>query len=1177
MSARFIAGRAGSGKTHHCLETIRARLRQDAARGNRLLLIVPEQASFQMERALIETPDLPAFTRCEVLSLQRLAYRVFAETGADPRRGDQTIGAFGRMMVIRRLIRRERSALRLLGAVADKPGLIERMSRTIDELMHEAIDPAQLTQIADQMGDSDPLASAKLDDVSRLYQAYLEYLQDDRIDPAQYLQLAAERLDGVPWLPGAEVWVDGFAGFTRQEYHLLAELSRRVANIEITMLVEPDAPALSGAQRPTLSYSRFARAERTIVRLRTELQARGVELADPIRLRGTTGASRFTAVELARLEQRLFVVPANGVTKAAPVAEATDACRAIRVVDFPDRRAEVEAAVAEIQRLTRLPNAPLRYRDIAIIVRDLGAYHDLISSAMRSRSIPCFIDRRQPTTHHPLIELVRGLMAVAVDDCRLNSVRLLLKTGLLPMQVEEADLLENYLIAHGIQGRQRWAVEWMYTRFFARGRSETDQISPAQQTLLARINQSRAAWQQWVGPWLALTADRAQATGRAWAVGLFACLERVEAGARLESWVAAARADGAPDAADMHRQVWQDFLTLLDEFVNALGDESMQVDEFRETLEAGLADFNLGLAPPTLDSVLVGAIERSRHPELRAALLLGFDEAHYPMRRAEDPLLGDAEREALRSADAEIGPSRGQMLIDERMLAYIALTRAGERLWISHPRQAPDGKPLLASAYLRDVLEAVPGLAVEHAPDAVASRDADWVSSLPQLAARLAGEFRYRPRLAEDADPAKRASWNALYETARRQEDWQPTLRRCLAGLRQVNLAALAPGLIEQAVRLLFTASVSRLECFAACAFRHYAEYWLHLEERVEAEANQIDLGKVCHAILEKLVDDLMRDNQRIADLQDDDITERVDQIVRTTLPSIAADVMLDDARSEFLLDRSRGHLARVTRWQRDFAARGKFRPAAVEFAFGFRGTSPVRLRTPKGREVLLRGRIDRVDVAELGDELLGLVVDYKRSHDRRLHLVEVYHGLALQLVGYLLALRQAGESLAGRRIRPIAALYLPLLEPYRTVTHPDQPSASAYRCRGVIDESALAVIDDSVQPGTAGSSFIAARLKNDGQPYAAGDLAATAELSALIGHVEQRMGQLADDIIDGRVGIEPFRLHRHMPCSFCSYKAICRYEIETQPFRKLEGMKRSDVLSRVLLDSQGAGEPSAT
>lgn len=1162
MSVRFVVGRAGSGKTFRCLEAVRARLREDAADGNRLLLIVPEQASFQVERAIIETPDIPAYTRCEVLSFQRLAFRIFAETGADARRADQTIGGFGRMMVIRRLIRRERPALRLLGSVADKPGLIGQVAGAIDELMREEVDPGKLAEVADSREQIDPLGAAKLADVARLYQAYLDYLIEDRIDPAQYLNLAAQRLDGCTFLSGADVWVDGFAGFTRQEFHLLAEVARRSAHVEITMLVAPSADAVEATELPAVSYSRFARAERTLVRLRQELLKRGIATEAPLRLEGP--GRRYLRPELARLEEMLFIASGDKAAAATPpgAAQQGDLSRpAVKIVELADRRIEVAAAIAEIQRLAA---GGMRYREMAIIVRDLTAYHDLISAAMRARGIPCFIDRRQPTTHHPLIELVRALLQVAQDDCRLESVRLTLKTGLLSLEPHEADLLENYVIACGISGRARWSQPWQYTRFFQH-RGEDDDLREAQKVLLARINALRARWVEAVGPWLQLGRG-GPVDGRTWATQLFACLERIGAGQKLEQWAQTATADGQADLADTHRQVWLDFTELLDEFVRALGGEAMRIDEFRETLEAGLAEFNLGLAPPTLDQVLVGQVERSRHPEVRAALLLGFDEAHYPMRRSEDPLLGDAERDAMQRADAQIGPSRHQKLGDERMLAYIALTRASERLWISYPRQEADGKPLQPSAYLQDVLNALPGTSVEHTADPHISRSPLFVSHVSQLGAALAREFRYRPQLAEETDPQNRALWNGLYEAARSRGEWTTDLRRALAGLGYTNRVDCDPALASSLIAEPFSASVSRLESFAACPFRHFADYLLKLEERVEADTDQVDLGLFCHAILEKLVYELTAEKRRLADLENDEINERVDRIAKQTLPAIAADLMLEDARSEFLCDRSRGHLNRVTRWQRDFARRGQFRPAAAEFPFGFkrRPDAVVRLTTPKGREVLLRGKIDRVDVAELGDELLGLVVDYKRARDRRLDLTKVYHGLALQLVGYLIALRQAGKSLAGRPVRPVAALYLPLLEPFRTIAHPDEEVGPSFKCRGILDSSVIETVDDSVVSGGPGSAFIAARIKKDGQPYSSCDLAVRGQLAAAIGHVERRIGELADAIIDGEIGIRPYRLNRVMPCSFCPHKPVCRYEIETQPFRKLDGMNRSDALDRM-------------
>jgi hypothetical protein len=154
--------------------------------------------------------------------------------------------------------------------------------------------------------------------------------------------------------------------------------------------------------------------------------------------------------------------------------------------------------------------------------------------------------------------------------------------------------------------------------------------------------------------------------------------------------------------------------------------------------------------------------------------------------------------------------------------------------------------------------------------------------------------------------------------------------------------------------------------------------------------------------------------------------------------PAQTPQVADDDAGrrpQRILFDRTAAS-ARATRRQRD-AANGRFaRGRSVSFGLNNR-SAPLTLTTPGGRTLLLRGIIDRVDVAELTDELLGTVIDYKHTTDRKLDLTQVYHGLALQLVGYLLALEQLGESLTGRPIRPVAAFYLPLIEPYKSLDHP--------------------------------------------------------------------------------------------------------------------------------------------
>ncbi len=1159
MSVRFVIGRAGSGKTHRCLEAVRARLRVEPVDGPPLLLLVPEQASFQAEKTLVETPDVPGFTRCQVLSFNRLAFRIFAEAGADPRRADETIGEFGRMMVLRRLLRRRCGDLRLMGTVADRPGFISALAGSIEELLRENAAPELLAETAARLEADDPLSAARLADVGLLYRDYLDYLSADRIDPGQYLQLAAGRMATAGWLDGAEVWVDGFAGFTGGEISLLVELARRAAAMEITMLLDPGASAVHSDTLPAVSYSRFARAERTLVRLRQTLRAEGIPLEAPVCL---TDAPRFRSAALVSLERHLFVGRTEGSLPSEPPG-------AVRVLAFRDRRHEVEAAAAEILRLVRDGDPPMRFRDISVVVRSLEPYHDLLSAELRSCGIPFFLDRRQPTTGHPLVELLRGLLAVGAEDLALPAVRLVLKTGLTGLADGDADLLENYLLAHGIAGRSAWEREWTCTRIFQR-KGRDNRLDELQQATLRRVNELRRQWLEALRGWLDACTPLAERPGRQWAEKLFEPLTRLDVAGRLAAWSRQAEADGRPQEAQTHRQVWADLVSLLDEFVRALGDEPLPLAVVRETIESALAEFTLGLAPPSLDQVLVCEVERSRHPAVRATLLLGFDEKHFPRRGGEDPLLGDAEREALERSGLRIGPPRIRRLADERMLAYVAMTRPSERLWISFPEADDDGSALMPSAYLDAVREAVGGLEIEVAGVAPRSFPDDTITSVRQLSERLASELGGRPAPEVDTDPDRRGAWNALYEAARCRDDWQPTLRRALAGLAYRNQPELPPGLMAQTVGQTLVTSVSRLERFAQCPFAHFVEHVLVLAERVEAELRDVDLGNLCHAILEHFVGRLVKEGRSLGDLDDDQIAERVNAVTDEILPAMRDELMLaDDPRLVFLADRTRGHLFRSVRWQRDAARAGRLRPAAVEYAFGYApGTGPpLELTTPKGRMVKLRGKIDRIDLAEEGDHLLALVVDYKRTSEKHLSLARVYHGLAMQLVCYLLALIRAGLTPAGRPavIRPAGAVYMPLLEAFELVSGPnDEKAGGAFQARGLIDRAGVDALDAKAEAGRT-SCFYSIRLNTDGRPPASqGDVLRSEDTEAVLAHVERTMGLLADRMIDGDISVRPYRLNRHSPCSFCGYRAVCRFEPGLNGYNPLPSMNHRAVLEAI-------------
>ena len=77
---RILTGRAGSGKTAWTL----ARMKEEGPRRPQLL-VVPEQASFEMEVRLCRDNGNQAAAYGEVLSFTRLANRVLTRTGGAAR------------------------------------------------------------------------------------------------------------------------------------------------------------------------------------------------------------------------------------------------------------------------------------------------------------------------------------------------------------------------------------------------------------------------------------------------------------------------------------------------------------------------------------------------------------------------------------------------------------------------------------------------------------------------------------------------------------------------------------------------------------------------------------------------------------------------------------------------------------------------------------------------------------------------------------------------------------------------------------------------------------------------------------------------------------------------------------------------------------------------------------
>lgn len=455
MAIRYILGRAGSGKTRRCLDDIRDRL-MEAPEGDPIIMLVPEQATFQAEAALVSTPGLGGLIRAQVLSFRRLAFRVMQEAGGTAR---IHIDDSGKAMLLQRIIQQHKEELRLFGGSAGQIGFIESLNKLYTEFRRYGIDQSKLERhvgIHAGLEQTSGTTADKLHDIRTIYNKFEDYLSKHYVDSEDYLTLLSQHIRDTSFMPRAEVWVDGFHGFTPQEYGVLEQLMLHCKTVTITLCGDRDY----GTGDVPDELDLFNPTARTLVRLKQLAEQMGAD-QESVTLLDAEPTIRFRhSPMLAYLEGNF------GNRTSKPFAEPAGEYVDISIQSAVNRRAEVEGLAREMIRQVR--ENGYRWRDMAVLVRNMEHYRDLLATALSDHGIPFFFDQKRSLLHHPLFELIRSAMEVVSGNWRHDAVFRCVKTDLLLPLPTNSDLpfsvkqlrggmnqLENVVLALGIQG-YRW-------------------------------------------------------------------------------------------------------------------------------------------------------------------------------------------------------------------------------------------------------------------------------------------------------------------------------------------------------------------------------------------------------------------------------------------------------------------------------------------------------------------------------------------------------------------------------------------------------------------------------------------------------------------------------------------------------------------------------------------------
>lgn len=1149
MSVQFLIGRAGTGKTTYMIQQIQKKLK-DQPIGTPIIYLVPDQMTFLSEYKLITTNELTGMIRSQVFSFTRLAWRVLQETGGISR---THLNSTGISMLIRKILEENKSKLRLFQKTADMQGFVGHLEQILTEFKRYLVKPEELVT-AMNTDDRNSMIEQKLQDLEIIYDQFEKEIKHKYIASEDYLALLAEKIPQSSYVKDAIVFIDGFYSFTPQEYMVIEQLMKHSSEVYISLTLD----------RP---YREDIPHELEMFRMTGDCYATLYEMAKQLKIdiledMVFQNQHRHTEPSLRHLEMNFHHMPVIPYHQPA----------SITVIEAANRRAEIEGIARKIIAMVR--EGYYRYKDIAILVRDVHSYQDLFETIFYDYKIPYHIDQKRSMLNHPLIELIRSTLEIITGYWRYEPVFRAVKTDLLfPLDQsidamrERMDKLENYCLAYGIQG-DKWIKKdrWQYRRI--RGLdlyqyAQTDEEREMEQ----EINELRLMIS---APILRLSRRLNKASnGRELCEAIFLYLEELEIPAKLERLRHQAENEGRLQKALEHEQVWNAIIDLLDQFVEMLGNENISVKKFSKIIDSGMESLRFNLVPPAIDQVVIADLELSRLSDIKAAFIIGLNDGVLPRKFSDEGILSDQDREWLRSNGIIIAPTSTEKLLDEEFIAYKAFTTPSEKLFLSFPIANEEGKGLLESPYVKKIKEMFPNgtkLEFHHEPNELSAQEQlEYIANDTVALTYLTSQFQLRKRHQPIAE-----IWWDVYNYLVEKPNLRKKTEKVLSSLFFENKSK---KLNEKITKELYgdtiETSVSRMEMFNSCPYSYFLSHGLKLREREIYRLEAPDIGELFHGAL-KYIGDILRDNRLTWNqLSKKQCEELAHQAVQHLAPMLQNEILLSSNRYHYMKRKLEKIISRASIVLSEHAKASGFVPIGMEIGFGKKQKlPPIQFQLKNGVKMELMGRIDRVDQAEGSRGVYLRVIDYKSSK-KDIHLGEVYYGLALQMLTYLDVLITHSEKFIGKEAIPAGALYFhvhnPIIKSKKilTVEEIEEEIMKMFKMNGLLlsDTEVIKLMDQQLESGQ--SKIISAGIKKDGQLTATSKVASEDEFKFIRKYIRKVFTEKGNEIMEGKTDIAPYKLNNQTPCKFCSFKSICKFDptLTENNYRLLPSLNRNSAL----------------
>jgi len=1120
---KIITGGVRTEKFEKILEKISFSIENS----NPVYIIVPDQISYEYDKKLYDKLGARDFNSLKVASFNKLAEEILKKNGSEKGEyADDNTKQIMMHLAIKKF-KADKSS-RFYKKQLDKPNFIAKALDFVKDLRQGAVSVEDFETASLNLQGS---LSEKVDDLIQIYSNYSSILQEKELkDSLTTITEASNIAKNSSHFSGFDVYIDEFNGFSADEFSMIETIISQAKNISISLTISEE----NNFKTKLTPFANVIKTQEHIVSLAKQYHK-------PIEFEKCTDFKGYNSGEITHINKNIF----------APVKNKCENYGNIEVVSATDLYEEIEFVATKIKRL--VCDNSYKYSEIAVVSRQLSDYFGIISGAFERYEIPFFMDTRQPVSQKAMILYIMSIFdAVSTKNFNTEAILRYMKSTLSCINDAQIANIEDYCYTWSVNG-EMWENEFTAQdknsaerEKFTKEKAEKSDINSDKKTQIEKLNALR---EKIIRPLLAFKKSSQNATAGQICEAFYTLLEEVKLTTimsnNMNNQAGKVNEKDLVEIARENKQLWGVLLKAIKSIYDNIGDECISLKDFIELVKAMLAQTTVATPPQKLDAVMVASAERSKLSDPKVVFVIGVNEGIMPYHIKENGLFNDKDKDALDKAGLKISRPILWKIAEERLIAYQALSAASDKLFVTFPTADLTGGVRRPSAIISQIVNMFGEKVLTSATE---KGSAFYCTTAHSTYYKFIEEY--------NGKTAENASIKAVLKDI-------PYYSKKLEFIENISENPEYNLNSKNSKDLFFSNNLSisatRLENYNKCPFNYFCQFGLNLKPTKTVEISPLSRGTIVHFCLEKIMSKVEENgkksyNTEFTKFSEEDLKDKIRKLLTDFQKNELGGDFGKTSRFNALFESLNDMILEVVKNIQEEFKENEFKPSDFELDLKIgKNKSMLEISMTDGLKIEITGKIDRVDTFIKDDKKYIRIVDYKTG-DKDLLFEELFHGLNMQMILYLLALTEkgsVGNSYTG--FEPAGLLYMPAKYLSPTIERGffndgldvnlkaeiGTKKQAEFKMKGLIvkiDESILAM-EKEVE-----GKFIPVKKKAGVgcEYYANSKLIEVDEYQILQDYARKKVVEMADNIKCGKIQATPTGQKNYIQCKYCDFWSVC-------------------------------------